>query len=77
MQGSDIADTVLALFGIEMYATKDQLKTLATTRRAAEKWLAQAALITQEDRIWRLWGLHYLKSDLSAKEAVRSAILAA
>jgi N-acyl-D-amino-acid deacylase len=74
MQGSDIADTVLALLGMEKYATKEQLTQLTSSRAAAEKWLAQAPLITQEDRIWRLWGLHYLKGDEPTKRSVRAAI---
>lgn len=77
MQGSDMADTVLVLAGMEKYASQDQHETLTRTRAAAEKWLAQAELVTQEDRIWRLWGLHYLKSDVSAKEAVVAAIRSA
>ena len=77
MQGSDMADTVLVLIGMQSYASKNQLETLTRTRAAAEKWMAQAALVTQEDRIWRLWGLHYLKGDISTKEAVRAAIMAA
>lgn len=77
MQGSDMADTVLVLAGMEKYASQDQLKTLTSKRAAAEKWLVQATLVTQEDRIWRLWGLHYLNGDVSAKDAVIAAIMSA
>ena len=74
MQGSDVADTVLALIGMEHYATAEQRVRLAESRAAAEKWLAQAPLVTQEDRIWRLRGLHELHGDAGAKDAVRRAI---
>lgn len=74
MQGSDIADTVLALIGMEKYATQDQRPQLTEAHAAADKWLAQAALATQEDRIWRLWGLHYLKGDAVVMDAVRKVI---
>ena len=77
MQGSDIADTVLALIGMEKYATKEQLAQLNPSRAAAEKWLAQAPLITQEDRIWRLWGLQYQKGDEATTQNVRAAIVKA
>ncbi len=77
LQGSDVADTVLALIGMETYATAEQRPQLATARAAAEKWLAQAKSATQEDRIWRLWGLHRLDGEDAAKTAARTAILAA
>lgn len=77
MQGSDVADTVLALIGMEKYATEGQRPQVAKAREAAEKWLVQTPLKTQEDRIWRLWGLHRLSGDATAKAAVRQAIVAA
>ena len=77
MQGSDIADTVLALVGMEQYATEAQRPQLAKARAAAENWLAQSPLTTQEDRIWRLWGLHRLAGEAATKATVRKLILAA
>ena len=76
LQGSDVADTVLALVGMERYATAAQRPQLAKARAAAERWLAQAPLATQEDRIWRLWGLHRLKGDAAAQASVRQGIMA-
>ncbi len=75
MQGSDIADTVLALIGMEKYATKEQMARLTPSRTAAAKWLSQAPLVTHEDRIWRLWGLHYLKGDEASIQTVRDALV--
>lgn len=77
LQGSDVADTVLALIGMERYATAAQRPQLAKARAAAERWLAQAPLTTQEDRIWRLWGLHRLNGDAAAQASVRQGIMAA
>jgi N-acyl-D-amino-acid deacylase len=74
LQGSDVADTVLALMGMEKFATAEQRPRLAKARAAAEKWLAHAPLKTEEDRIWRLWGLHRLGGDEAVKESVRAAI---
>jgi len=77
LQGSDVATTVLALIVMEHYATDEQRPQLATARAAAEKWLAEAPLTTQDDRAWRLWGLSQLGGDAAVLEATRAAILAA
>jgi N-acyl-D-amino-acid deacylase len=77
LQGSDIADTVLALIGMKNYATTEQQPAVARARMAAEKWLTQAPLKTQEDRIWRLWGLHHLEGDGEARRATIAAIASA
>ncbi len=76
MQASLICDTVLALIGLNEYATPEQRPAADKARGAAEKWLAQAPLRDQQDRLWRLWGLHRLGGDSSVKKGVRDAILA-
>lgn len=76
MQDSDVADTVMSLLGMKRFATDDQRDAHARSRAAAEKWLSQAPLVTQEDRIWRLWGLHQLGGDTNEMESVRRVILA-
>lgn len=75
MQGSDVADTVLSLIGMQKYASASQQPALTKSKAAALKWLAQARLERQEDRVWRLWGMHELGSDEPAKQAVRDDIL--
>ena len=77
LQGSDNADTVLVLAGLEKYATPEQQPQVATARAAAERWLAQTPLKHQQDRLWRLWGLQLLGGDTEARPAARAAILAA
>lgn len=77
LQGSDIATTVLALIGMEYYATEVQRPRLATARVAADSWLAETPLATQDDRAWRLWGLSQLGGDAAAIEATRAAIFQA
>lgn len=77
MQGSDIADTVLALIGMKQYATAEQQPAMARAAAAAQEWLNQAPLKTQEDRVWRLWGLHHLRGDGEAKQVTRAAIVTA
>lgn len=77
LQGSDIATTVLSLVGMEHYASEEQRSQLATARTAADRWLAETPLTTQDDRAWRLWGLSQLGGDASEIERIRAAILQA
>ena len=75
LQGSEIGDTVLVLIGMEEYATPAQRPKLAAARASADKWLAGVKLRNQQDRLWRLWGLHRLGGDADTKATVRAAIL--
>lgn len=79
LQSSQVGMTVLALLGMQRYATDELRPRLVAARERAEKWLAETPLKSQEDHIWRLWGLHHLGGDASAKSlaATRDAILAA
>ena len=77
LQGSDIGDTVLVLIGLKEYATAGQQPKVAAARASAEKYLAEAKLRNQQDRLWRLWGLDRLGGDAGTKEAVRTAIVKA
>lgn len=75
MQASFIGDTVLVLLGLEKYASQDQRAAVDKARLAADKWLAAASLRSQQDRLWRLWGLHFLGGDESLKQSALTAIL--
>ena len=77
MQASFIGDTVLVLIGLEKFATAEQRPRVAKARDAAEKWLAQTPLRDQQDRLWRLWGLHHLGGDDAVKQRTLDAIRAA
>ncbi len=77
MQAALIGDTVLVLIGLKNYATPEQRSQVNTARAAAELWLAKAPLRDQQDRLWRLWGLHYLDGDAVLKQSILAAILAA
>ena len=77
MQASYIGDTVLVLLGLEEYATTDQQAAVAKARLAADQWLAGVPLRSQQDRLWRLWGLHFLNGDEALKQNTLAAILAA
>ncbi len=77
LQGSDIATTVLALIGMEHYATDQQRERLATAHAAADKWLAETPVVTATERAWRLWGLNLLGGETALIEATRAAIFKA
>jgi len=77
MQASLVGDTVLVLMGLEEFADAGQKPAVAKARAAAETWLSQAPLRSQQDRLWRLWGLHHLGGSDSAKQNVLAALLAA
>ena len=79
LQSSQVGMTVLALIGMQRYATDEQRPLLSSARERAEKWLDDAPLKSQEDRIWRLWGLHQFNGDAGAKSlaVTRDAIFAA
>jgi hypothetical protein len=77
MQASMIADTVLVLMGMEKYATPEQRSRVTEALAKAEQWLAKAPLRDQQDRLWRLWGLHHLDRDEAQKTKVLTAIFAA
>ncbi len=77
MQASMVGDTVLSLLGIERYASEEQRPRAAIARTAADEWLASVPLTTQQDRLWRLWGLQHLGGDDDVKRVVRDAILVA
>ena len=77
LQASMVGDTVLSLMGIERYASEQQRPRAAIARTAADSWLASVPLTSQQDRLWRLWGLHHLGGEDDIKRLVRDAILAA
>ncbi len=77
LQASMVGDTVLSLIGIEQYASEEQRPRAAIARAAADRWLAGVPLTSQQDRLWRLWGLQHLGGDDDIKRIVREAILVA
>ncbi len=75
MQASLIADTVLVLVGIEKYASPQQRPQVEVARALAEQWLNKVSLRDQQDRLWRLWGLHELGGDQTVMRSILDAIL--
>ena len=77
MQDSYVGDTVLVLMGLEEYMAESQRAAVEKSRAAAEAWLAQAPLHSQQDRLWRVWGLHHLGGDESVKKTTLSELMSA
>lgn len=80
LQQSNIAVTVMVLQYAPRYASPSQQAELKRAQEKAMKWLDQASLKTQEDRVWRLWGLHTLgdrsnKATIEKIQALRQTIL--
>ncbi len=76
IQASHIGDTVLVLIGLQAYATTEHREQVQQARAAADEWLASVPLKDQQDRLWRLWGLHHLGGDAELKNSVQASILA-
>jgi len=76
MQASIVGDTVLVLIALEKYASPEQRSQVVKAREAAEQWLNQAPLRDQQDRLWRLWGLHQLDGDKTRIQSVLASIFA-
>ncbi len=77
MQASLIGDTVLVLIGLKNYASPEQRSRVTEAQAKSELWLAKAPLRDQQDRLWRLWGLHHLGGDEALKKSTQAAIFAA
>jgi N-acyl-D-amino-acid deacylase len=80
LQQSNIAVTVMVLQYAPRYASPSQQAELKKAQEKALQWLEQAPLKTQEDRVWRLWGLHTLgdrsnKATIEKIQALRQTIL--
>ena len=73
---SRIGTTVLALIGMQHYATKKQQQAVDDATKLAEAWLAKAPLRDTEDYNWRLWGLQQLGGDDTSIKAIQTTLIA-
>ena len=60
LESSVITSTVLALYGLEKYASEVQQVQATVAQSKASDWLKQAECKSQEDRAFLLWGLSWL-----------------
>ena len=69
--------TVLAIQGMQHYATSDQKKSTESAIAKAKSWLINTPAKDQEDKAFRLWGLLLLGERGKEMTAARQAVLSA
>ncbi len=77
LQGFEIGDTVLVLIGLDRYARAEQRPELEVARESAQQYLDQAPIRNQQDRLWKLWGIHLLGGSEIALAEARNALIKA
>jgi N-acyl-D-amino-acid deacylase len=75
LEGSDITATVLAIEGLDRYATADQRAAADSALSLARSWMAQAIPKDQEDRNYLYWGLSYEGGNEAKALGLRDEIL--
>ncbi len=73
LEDSNITTTVLAAAGMRRYATADQNEPVEKAVNYAWQWLVAEEPKTQEDRVFKLWGVHRLGDRGGAPEQIETA----
>jgi N-acyl-D-amino-acid deacylase len=69
--------TALSALGLKSYATDTQLAQAKAAFAKAREWLTTAPAKSQEDKAFRLWGLHLLGGKPEVLRAARESVLKA
>jgi N-acyl-D-amino-acid deacylase len=77
LEESDITCTVLAVAGLRKYAADAQRAEVDEKIAKARDWLATAPVESNEDRVFKLWGVYQFEAAAEQIEAARAAVLAA
>ncbi len=77
LEESHFTATVLATQGMDYYATESQRGPVDAAADKATVWLGSAAAKNQEDKVFRLWGLHSLSGKPEDVDTARKAVWAA
>ncbi len=77
LEESTVTSTVLAASGMRTFAAPGQREAVDRAVAKAVSWLEHAPEKCQEDRNFRLWGLHKLGATREAVLKAREAVLAA
>ncbi len=77
LEDSNITTTVLAAAGMNRYAAAGQKEAVEKAVSRAWPWLVSAEPKTQEDRVFKLWGVHRLEGAAEQIEAAREQVLKA
>lgn len=77
LEGAQVTPTVLAMYTMQQYATDADQKEVATAVETGQTWLARATLESQEDHVFRLWGLKLIppQDAAAARRKLVDAIL--
>jgi N-acyl-D-amino-acid deacylase len=76
LEESYFTATTLAAQVMNDYATESQRGPVDAAVAKAQAWLTSAAVKNQEDKVFRLWGLHLLDARPEEIESARRAVLA-
>jgi N-acyl-D-amino-acid deacylase len=76
LEESYFTATVLATQGMDYYATESQRGLVDAAAAKAKDWLNSAPATNQEDKAFRLWGLHSLSGRPKEIDSARKALLA-
>jgi N-acyl-D-amino-acid deacylase len=76
MEDSLVTCTVLAAYGLTRFATDDRRQEATVAVEKAKAWLDSAKLVSQEDKVARLWGLHLLQGDTAKQKESQSTLVA-
>ncbi len=75
LEGSDLTATTLALLGLDRYARGERISGAEEARGRGLEWLRGSIPKTNEDRVFRLWGLWEFDEDETAWGVARDAVL--
>jgi hypothetical protein len=76
LEESSVTATALAAGRLSRFAESDQRARIEEALGKAKAWLALAPVERQEDRNFRLWGLHTLGADVGLVAEARAGVLA-
>ncbi len=74
-EASPFTTTALALAALAAYGTESQAERIAIRRQTAQRWLLDTDAKETEDRVFRLWGLHYSGAEPTAIEQAVAQLL--
>ncbi len=75
LEESKVSCTLLSAYGLQKYADESRRAPAEAAIERARRWLKSAPLVSHEDRVGRLWGLHLFDEDAAALESARTDLL--
>lgn len=73
---SSFTTTYMGLYGLASFGTPEQQERIAVRKARVREWLLKTAAIDNEDRVFRLWGLHQADADEMQVAAAAKELLA-